>query len=61
MRLRKIVNDRGHFPSDEAATKRLFLAMHDIFKDWNMLQPTWSEAANQFAIVFGVRFTNSTR
>ncbi|MGH8454913.1 MAG: IS256 family transposase [Nevskiales bacterium] len=57
MRLRKIVKNRGHFPSDEAATKLLFLALRNITKDWNMPQRTWKEAANQFAILFGERFT----
>lgn len=27
MRLRKIVKNRGHFPSDEAASKLLYLAL----------------------------------
>jgi len=59
MRLRKIVKNRGHFPSDEAATKLLFLALRNISKKWNMPQHNWKEAANQFAIVFGERFTAS--
>ena len=59
MRLRKIVKNRGHFPSDEAATKLLFLALRNIVKDWKMPPRTWKEAANQFAIVFGERFTAS--
>lgn len=60
MRLRKIVKNRGHFPSDEAATKLLFLALRNIVKKWTMPQHTWKQAANQFAIVFGERFTNPT-
>ena len=59
MRLRKIVKNRGHFPSDEAATKLLFLALRNIVKDWKMPPRTWKEAANQFAIIFGERFTAS--
>jgi putative transposase len=59
MQLRKIVKNRGHFPSDEAATKLLFLALRNISKKWNMPQHNWREAANQFAIVFGDRFTAS--
>lgn len=59
MRLRKIVKNRGHFPSDEAATKLLFLALRNISKDWKMPQRTWKQAANQFAIMFGERFTNA--
>jgi transposase-like protein len=60
MRLRKIVKNRGHFPSDEAATKLLFLALRNIVKKWTMPQHAWRQAANQFAIVFGDRFTNPT-
>jgi putative transposase len=59
MRLRKIVKNRGHFPSDEAATKLLFLALRNIEKDWKMPQRTWKQAANQFAVMFGERFTNA--
>lgn len=65
MQLRKIVKNRGHFPSDEAATKLLFLALRNITKDWVMalghpVPPrTWKAAANQFAILFGERFTAS--
>jgi len=30
MQLRKIIKDRGHLPSDEAATKLLWLALRNI-------------------------------
>jgi transposase-like protein len=59
MQLRKIVKNRGHFPSDEAATKLLYLALRHIEKDWKMPPVTWKQAANQFAILFGERFTNA--
>lgn len=61
MQLRKIVKNRGHFPSDEAATKLLYLALRNIEKDWKMPPITWKQAANQFAILFGERFTNALR
>jgi transposase-like protein len=57
MQVRKIVKNHGHFPSDEAATKLLFLALRNIAKKWTMPYHSWKEAANQFAIVFGDRFT----
>lgn len=57
--LRKIVKIRGHLPSDEAATKLLLLALRNIEKDWKLPQRTWKLAANQFAIMFGERFTNT--
>ena len=59
MCLRKIVKNRGHFPSDEAATKLLYLALRNLSKKWTMPQRPWKEAANQFAIIFGERFTAS--
>ena len=59
MQLRKIVKNRGHFPSDEAASKLLYLALRNIEKDWKMPPITWKQAVNQFAILFGDRFTNA--
>lgn len=59
MQLRKIVKNRGHFPSDEAASKLLFLALRNIEKDWKMPPVTWKQAANQFAILYGERFTSA--
>jgi transposase-like protein len=59
MQLRKIVKNRGHFPTDEAASKLLYLALRNIEKDWKMAPVTWKQAANQFAILFGERFTNA--
>lgn len=59
MRLRKIVKNRGHFLSDEVVTKLLFLALRNIEKDWKMPPRTWKQVANQFAIMFGERFTNA--
>ena len=61
MQLRKIVKNRGHFPSDEAASKLLYLALRNIQKDWKMPPIAWKQAANQFAILFGERFTNALR
>jgi putative transposase len=61
MQLRKIVKNRGHFPSDDAATKLLYLALRNIEKDWKMPPITWKQAVNQFALLFGERFTNALR
>lgn len=52
MQLRKIVKNRGHFPSDEAASKPLYLALRNIEKDWKMPPITWRRAVNQFATLF---------
>jgi putative transposase len=57
MSLRKIIKNRGHFPSDDAATKLLYLALRNIAKKWTLPARTWKQALNQFAILFqGYRF-----
>jgi transposase-like protein len=56
MQLRKIIKNRGHFPSDEAATKLLYLALRNIHTKWKSIPLNWKAAANQFAIQFGSRF-----
>ncbi len=33
-RLRKIIKSRRHFPSDDAATKLVWLALRNITADW---------------------------
>ena len=56
MQLRKVLKNRGHFPSDEAATKLIYLALRNITKKWKNPPLTWRSAANQFTIQFGRRF-----
>lgn len=58
-RLRKILKTRGHFPSDEAATKLIWLALRNITKDWARAAPHWKAAMNQFAILYEERFTHA--
>jgi transposase-like protein len=55
--LRKIIKTRGHFPSDDAATKLIWLALRNITGDWGRAAKEWREAMNQFAIAYGDRFT----
>jgi transposase-like protein len=56
-RLRKIIKTRGHFPSDDAATKLIWLALRNITADWGRAAHNWKEAMNQFAILYEDRFT----
>jgi len=56
-RLRKIIKTRGHFPSDDAATKLIWLALRNITADWDRAAHNWKEAMNQFAILYEDRFT----
>lgn len=55
--LRKIITTRGHFPIDDAATKLIWLALCNITADWSRAAHDWKLALNQFAILYGDRFT----
>mgnify|MGYP001767089370 FL=1 len=58
-KLRRAVRARGHFPTDEAALKLLFLVLNRTEKEWTMPAREWSLAKAQFAILFGERFTRA--
>jgi putative transposase len=58
-KLRGRVRARGHFPSDEVATKLLFLVLNRSEKEWIMPLREWAMAKSQFAVVFGERFTTA--
>jgi putative transposase len=57
--LRRAVRVRGHFPTDEAALKLLFLVLNRSEKEWKMPPREWCMAKAQFAIIFGERFTRA--
>jgi transposase-like protein len=59
-RLRKIIKTRGHFPTDEAAGKLIWLALRNITADWGKAAHHWKEAMNQFAILYADRFTRES-
>jgi putative transposase len=54
--IRRSVRVRGHFPSDEAAVKLIWLQLREITKDWRMPPREWASAKAQFALLFGDRF-----
>ena len=58
-RLRKIIKTRGHFPSDDAASKLIWLALRNITAQWGRAAKEWRAAMNQFAIAYGDRFTRT--
>jgi putative transposase len=58
-KLRRAVRARGHFPSDEAAMKLLFLVLNRSEKNWRMPPREWAMAKAQFAILFDQRFTRA--
>jgi putative transposase len=55
-RVRKIIKTRGHFPTDEAATKLIWLALRNITATWSHPAHQWRAALNQFAILYEDRF-----
>lgn len=57
--LRKLVFHRGHFPSDEAAIKLLFLGLRNLEKRWNRSAREWNKALGQFAIFFEGRLPSA--
>jgi putative transposase len=57
MQLRKIIKTRGHFPTDEAAVKLLWLALRNVLNKSVRSAFDWKRAMNQFAILYGDRFT----
>ncbi len=58
-KLRRAVRARGHFPTDEAALKLLFLVLNRAEKEWRMPPGEWAMARAQFAVLFGERFTRA--
>lgn len=57
-KLRRAIRARGHFPSDDAATKLLYLVLNRAAEDWKRPPREWCEAKTQFAVMFGERFVN---
>jgi transposase-like protein len=57
MQLRKALKVRGHFPSDEAATKLIYLVLRNISRRWRKAPRDWRAAMNQFAILYPDRFS----
>lgn len=55
-RLRKTTRNRGHFPSEQAALKVLYLAVRELIepttRDLNRVAPHWKSALNAFALFF---------
>ncbi len=49
--VRKIIKACGHFPTDDAAAKLIWLALRNITAKWDRAARNWKEAMNQFAIL----------
>jgi len=58
--LRKIIKNRGSFPSEEAALKLLYLALQNISAKWETVQH-FKQALNQFEVLWGDRIRAEQR
>jgi putative transposase len=54
--VRKAVRGRGHFPSDEAASKLIWLVLRNISAKWKSPPIYWHAAKAQLALQFQDRF-----
>lgn len=57
MQLRKIIKARGHFPSDEAALKLIWLALRNVIAKWTGSRHDWKSSMTQFALLYPERFS----
>lgn len=57
--VRKAVRIRGHFPSEEAATKLIWLVLRKVQMRWTSPPASWQAAKAQLAIQFEERFVLS--
>ena len=55
-KIRRAVRTRGHFPSDDAAMKLLYLVLNHASDGWKTPPREWFEARAQFAVIFADRF-----
>jgi putative transposase len=60
-RPRKVTRNRGHFPSEQAALKVLYLAIRHMIEpkagDRNQVAPGWKSALNALTLFFEHRIT----
>ena len=55
-KIRRAVRTRGHFPSDEAAAKLIYLALNATSTEWKRSVREWHAVKSQLAIMFEERF-----
>ena len=56
--IRKAINKRKVFPTDDAAKKVIYLAIRDASKKWTMPIRNWKAALNRFLILFEDRLAD---
>ncbi len=55
-KIRRAVRTRGHFPSDDAAAKLIYLALNATSTEWKRSVREWHAVRGQLAIMFEGRF-----
>ena len=55
----KSLRNKGYFPSDEAASKLIWLALRRIEQKRKSPPHAWQSAKSQLAIQFGAQFTTT--
>ncbi len=55
-KIRRAVRTRGHFPSDDAAAKLIYLALNATSSEWKRSVREWHAVRSQLAIMFEDRF-----
>jgi len=50
--LRKVMKNRGSFPTDESSIKLLYMAIKNVMKKWTMPVRDWGTVINQMSIIF---------
>lgn len=53
------MRSHGHFPSDKAACKLIYLVLQQVEARWTQPPIAWQQAKAQFAIHFEQRFVVS--
>ena len=56
-KIRRAVRTRGHFPSDEAASKLIYLTLNATSTEWKRTIREWHKVRSQLAIMFEDPFT----
>ncbi|MBU6408513.1 MAG: IS256 family transposase, partial [Alphaproteobacteria bacterium] len=55
-KIRRAVRTRGHFPSDDAAAKLIYLALNATSSEWKRSVREWHAVRSQLTIMFQDRF-----
>jgi putative transposase len=60
MTLRKVIKNRGAFPSEEAALKLLYLGLRNLIEKWEIVQH-WKAALSRFTLLWEDRIQAATK